>query len=471
MRSGFSVLAVAAAVMAADAGFTPSAAQSFFQKLFGGGEPEATPAASRPVPSLKSFGRVSPYGGTVTRSAPDEQNQSQSSGGSYRTLCVRTCDGYYWPISSSASQSRLHQDARRCESSCDTEAKMFYLPRGSSDIANMTDLSGRSYGRLPTAFAYRTSLMAGCSCRPMPWNQSEKLRHEGYRVVATLERERLAAATAPAPAETDSKTPAKDKTVKSEKPEQAPPPAPVAVAENTFDPPMAADMPVEWAPGSSRRFGGPPQHENGPAAAAEASEPVEPAPAVEASSEMVVTSAEAIPAETATLMASPDAPALADTPVNAEPVSAETAASSDPEPAQHVEATEPEVVALATVAPWQPAFASRMAAPVAAAAQATSPEPAPSIGTQMPVAVGVATPDQPAAEPLELAAVAVPPTPDRTNPPALANSKTVAKKPARPATSSRTKPKPSKATAVASWMGTGGGKYTWPGDAPQRRVR
>src|SRR5262245_19121453 len=60
------------------------------------------------------------------------------------------------------------------------ESKLFYLPRGSDDVAGMTDLSGRSYGRLPTAFAYRQSRDKACTCRPEPWTEAAVARHLSY---------------------------------------------------------------------------------------------------------------------------------------------------------------------------------------------------------------------------------------------------------------------------------------------------
>lgn len=179
----------------------PANAQSFFQKLFGFGTPAATSQKARPpVPSLRSFQRFSPYGMSSSRSPYDPYQQYRSqSPAAYRTLCVRTCDGYYWPMSSGTTRSRFHQDAEACEASCNGEAKLFYLPRGSDDIENMTDLTGRTYGRLPAAFAYRKSLIAGCSCRPMPWSPVEAARHRNYALVDKLEQER-AALEAPATA-------------------------------------------------------------------------------------------------------------------------------------------------------------------------------------------------------------------------------------------------------------------------------
>jgi Protein of unknown function (DUF2865) len=39
-------------------------------------------------------------------------------GDTYRTLCVRTCDGYYFPISYSTQPSRFPDDERTCQAMC-----------------------------------------------------------------------------------------------------------------------------------------------------------------------------------------------------------------------------------------------------------------------------------------------------------------------------------------------------------------
>src|SRR5215467_7410334 len=36
----------------------------------------------------------------------------------YRTLCVRLCDGFYFPISFAVPASSLERDAERCRASC-----------------------------------------------------------------------------------------------------------------------------------------------------------------------------------------------------------------------------------------------------------------------------------------------------------------------------------------------------------------
>lgn len=157
-------------------------AQLFSSKWsgFGGGSVQARPLPMPRTFSLRSFGRFNPYN---SRSEVYDGEGDGSWNGSYRTLCVRLCDGYYFPVSYRTTRGRMHRDAKICETSCDCETKLFYLPSSSSDIKSATDFSGQSYGRLENAFAYRQAWDLGCSCRPAPWSSAEKLRHDEYAVV------------------------------------------------------------------------------------------------------------------------------------------------------------------------------------------------------------------------------------------------------------------------------------------------
>ncbi len=89
----------------------------------------------------------------------------------YRTMCVRLCDGYYWPMSFATTKNRLKHDLRRCQSSCEAPVKLFYYPNPGGDIEQMRDLKGRRYVKLANAFRYRKELVQGCRCKPEPWSK------------------------------------------------------------------------------------------------------------------------------------------------------------------------------------------------------------------------------------------------------------------------------------------------------------
>ena len=83
-------------------------------------------------------------------------------GGTYRTLCVRTCDGYYFPISYSTVPNQFAHDERLCQRLCPaTEAVLFSHRNPGEDVSRAVSGGGRLYSDLPTAFSYRKQFNAG----------------------------------------------------------------------------------------------------------------------------------------------------------------------------------------------------------------------------------------------------------------------------------------------------------------------
>ncbi len=86
--------------------------------------------------------------------------------GTYHTVCVRTCDGYYFPISYSTVPSRFADDERTCQRLCPaSEAALYSFRNPGEDMEQAISISGQAYTALPNAFRYRKEVTAGCSCR------------------------------------------------------------------------------------------------------------------------------------------------------------------------------------------------------------------------------------------------------------------------------------------------------------------
>jgi hypothetical protein len=104
-------------------------------------------------------------------------SQDASSAGTYRTLCVRTCDGYYFPISYSTVPGKFADDERLCQRLCPaTEATLYSHRNPGEDVARAVSSSGRLYSELPNAFSYRKQFNAACSCRSPGQSWAEALR-------------------------------------------------------------------------------------------------------------------------------------------------------------------------------------------------------------------------------------------------------------------------------------------------------
>ena len=132
----------------------------FFDRLFGGGNNNAnitTPPGAQPA----------------------------QMGGTYRTVCVRTCDGYYFPISFATTPDHFREDEQSCQRSCPAaEVQLYTYHNPGEDVTKAVSLSGRLYTQLPTAFAYRKALNQACSCRRPGESWYEALKGEPDTTVA-----------------------------------------------------------------------------------------------------------------------------------------------------------------------------------------------------------------------------------------------------------------------------------------------
>ncbi len=105
---------------------------------------------------------------------------ARSRGATFRTVCVRLCDGYYWPISSAAPEDALDRDSKICEQSCSTPALLYFYPGLNGQPEDMVNLKGEPYARLSKAFAYRTTYDPSCKCKPHPWEPDAIAEHARY---------------------------------------------------------------------------------------------------------------------------------------------------------------------------------------------------------------------------------------------------------------------------------------------------
>jgi hypothetical protein len=105
-------------------------------------------------------------------------------GGTYRTLCVRLCDGFYFPISYSTRRERFAGDAKQCEQRCPGRSRLFVHRNPGEDVDKMVALDGRPYSSLPTAFLNRTQYVKDCTCGGFPWEEIALARHRAYAETA-----------------------------------------------------------------------------------------------------------------------------------------------------------------------------------------------------------------------------------------------------------------------------------------------
>lgn len=89
----------------------------------------------------------------------------------YRTLCVRLCDGYYFPVSFSTLPNHFQRDAEVCQSQCAAPAELFYHQNPGGSVEQMMSFGSQTpYTSLKAAFRYRKEYVPGCSCKQAEYN-------------------------------------------------------------------------------------------------------------------------------------------------------------------------------------------------------------------------------------------------------------------------------------------------------------
>ena len=131
--------------------------RGFFDRLFGGLGGENGPGPGEVVTAPD----VGPMGNT------------------YRTVCVRVGDGYYYPVSFSTTPDHFQQDADTCRRTCPaSDVQLYYYHNPGEDMTQAVSLTGTRYADLPSAFEYRKKL-SSLSCRRPGESWADTLKAEG----------------------------------------------------------------------------------------------------------------------------------------------------------------------------------------------------------------------------------------------------------------------------------------------------
>ena len=114
-------------------------------------------------------------GGREEQSAQPEAPvyRSIDPNGRYRSVCVRTCDGFFFPITYSTYANQLAQDATMCQANCAAPSELYVYRNPGQEIDQAISLNGTAYKDLPNAFKYRKEYVKGCSCKESEYNPTE----------------------------------------------------------------------------------------------------------------------------------------------------------------------------------------------------------------------------------------------------------------------------------------------------------
>ncbi|MEM6761655.1 MAG: DUF2865 domain-containing protein [Pseudomonadota bacterium] len=99
----------------------------------------------------------------ATRSAGRVKGSSRV--GSSRTMCVRLCDGFYFPINNRSHSDNYYDELAMCVGRCPGSDVSLYVHYQGEAVEQMRSaMTGEAYVNLPTAFKYRKSLSPSCGC-------------------------------------------------------------------------------------------------------------------------------------------------------------------------------------------------------------------------------------------------------------------------------------------------------------------
>lgn len=97
--------------------------------------------------------------------------------GTYRTVCVRSCDGAYFPVSFATVPARFPDDEKTCKALCPAaDASLYTYRNPGEDMNSAVSVSGQPYSALPTAFRFRSEFNPSCSCKAAGQSWADALK-------------------------------------------------------------------------------------------------------------------------------------------------------------------------------------------------------------------------------------------------------------------------------------------------------
>ncbi len=84
---------------------------------------------------------------------------------SRRPVCVRLCDGFFFPVNSVSGSDEIASEEASCAGLCpDAATALYFLPAGSDRIEDAASTSGERYTALPVSLRYRSTRDGACAC-------------------------------------------------------------------------------------------------------------------------------------------------------------------------------------------------------------------------------------------------------------------------------------------------------------------
>ncbi|MCF6199039.1 MAG: DUF2865 domain-containing protein [Hyphomicrobiaceae bacterium] len=136
---------------------------------------------------LEDSGLGELFGGPRRRRARprDDFNGSIQPYATYRTMCVRLCDGYYFPVSFSTLPSNFPTDTDVCQNKCAAPAELYVYRNPGGEIEQMITPDGRPYDSIENAWRYRKEYIKGCSCKETEFSEADIDAHNNPKKQAS----------------------------------------------------------------------------------------------------------------------------------------------------------------------------------------------------------------------------------------------------------------------------------------------
>jgi Protein of unknown function (DUF2865) len=169
----------------------PPRPTNFLEALFGG------VARLAPPPPQQMEARVDPLEDGSSNQQPrqpGDKGNVEAHAGSY-AVCVRTCDGSFFPVSYSGAGSRADSLEEVCRALCpNADVALYSFPFGGT-VDEAESVSGEPYADLPNAGKFQQTNDPTCSCRRKGETWAEALAdaearygHEKHDIIVTPEK-------------------------------------------------------------------------------------------------------------------------------------------------------------------------------------------------------------------------------------------------------------------------------------------
>jgi hypothetical protein len=201
----------------------PPRERGFFERLFGGDDLPAQQPDTQQVP-LEPERSV----------RPPEQDEGGEARGGAKAVCVRSCDGGFFPVSYSAHISNLDDLEQLCHALCPNADVNVFTYSVSREIETAVSIDGTSYRDLPNAFLYSKKFDPACTCRP-PGKSWAQTLVDAERMLGSVKTDVIVTQAKSDEMSRPGATSVKGRPTKTAK--NAPPPKPEA-------PPVAGDDPT-----------------------------------------------------------------------------------------------------------------------------------------------------------------------------------------------------------------------------------